>query len=157
MDTGEAVAARPGARGARARRAAPVRWDVLAVVAVGGALGAAARHGAALAWPRTDLGFPGSTFVVNATGCLLLGLLMAFVVEVRPSSRYVRPLLGVGVLGGYTTFSTYALETRALFAAGAEQAALLYLGGSLVAGLAAVWLGGVGGVLVLRVMHRRHG
>ena len=120
--------------------AAPVPWDVVAVVAAGGAVGAAARHGAALAWPHPVGEFPWATFVVNASGCLLLGLLMALVVEARPTSRYLRPLLGVGVLGGYTTFSAYALETRDLLAADRPEVAGLYVAASLVAGLVAVWL-----------------
>lgn len=116
-------------------------WDVLAAVALGGAAGAAARYGIGEAWPAQPREFPWATFAVNVSGCLLLGLLMVLAVEVWPSSRYVRPLLGIGLLGGYTTFSTYALESRDLLAAGRGDAAALYLAGSVAAALLAVWAG----------------
>jgi CrcB protein len=66
---------------------------------------------------------------------------MVFVIDVWPPSRYVRPFAGVGVLGGFTTFSTYALDTRALVVADRAPLAAVYLFGTLIAGLAAVWLG----------------
>ncbi len=66
---------------------------------------------------------------------------MVFVVDVWSPSRYVRPFLGVGVLGGFTTFSTYMLDTRGLVVADAGAIAAVYLFGSVVVGVAAVWLG----------------
>lgn len=66
---------------------------------------------------------------------------MVFVLDVWPPHRYLRPFLGVGLLGGYTTFSTYMLESRDLLADGQLVTAFNYLGGSLLAGLIAVWLG----------------
>lgn len=123
-------------------------WDVLAAVALGGAVGAAARYGLGEAWPAEPPGFPWVTFTVNVSGCLLLGLVMVLAVEVWPSSRYVRPLLGIGLLGGYTTFSTYALESRDLIAAGHGDVAGLYLAGSVAAALLAVWAG----VLLARLL-----
>jgi len=133
-------------------RVAPARrtrdWDVLAAVALGGAAGAAARYGIGAAWPADPWQFPWATFAVNVSGCLLLGLLMVLAVDVWPSSRYVRPLLGVGVLGGYTTFSTYALESRDLIAHGRGDVAALYLAGSVAAALVAVWAG----VLLARLL-----
>src|SRR6185295_14847300 len=89
-------------------------WDVLAVVAAGGGLGSAARYGLARALPSPATGFPWATFLTNVTGCLLLGVLMVYVLEVWPPRRYVRPFLGVGFLGGYTTFSTYTVELLTL-------------------------------------------
>ena len=62
-------------------------------------------------------------------------------VDVWSPSRYVRPFLGVGVLGGFTTFSTYMLDIRGLVVADAGAIAAVYLFGSVVVGLAAVWLG----------------
>lgn len=134
---------------AQARRAVGSRWDILLAVSAGGALGAAARWGMEQALPLAGEAFPWATFLVNVSGCFALGLLMVFVVDVWSSSRYLRPFLGVGLLGGYTTFSTYALETRSLLATGRQDVAGLYLFGSLAAGLAAVWLGIVGGRLTL--------
>lgn len=66
---------------------------------------------------------------------------MVFVLDVWPSQRYVRPFLGVGLLGGYTTFSTYMLDARLLLGEGQVLTAFAYLGGSLLAGLLAVWAG----------------
>lgn len=114
--------------------------DVVAVVAVGGALGSLGRWALGLgldAWGR----FPWATFVENISGGFALGILMVFVRDVWPPSRYVRPFLGVGVLGGYTTFSTYMLDTRSLVVEDRLLLAAVYLFGTLIAGLAAVWVG----------------
>jgi CrcB protein len=83
---------------------------------------------------------------------------MVFVVDVWPPRRYVRPFVGVGVLGGYTTFSTYMLEARSLVVGGAEVVAVIYLLGSLLAGLLAVWVAIVlTRAAVRRRRHRRTG
>lgn len=140
--------------GRRVRRVVRTRWDLLLVVAAGGALGAAGRFGAAKALPSAPDEFPWSTFLVNATGCLLLGLLMVCALDVWPTSRYLRPFLGIGLLGGFTTFSTYALETRNLVAEHEQQLAGVYLVGSVAAGLTAVWLGVAVGRLTVRVLRR---
>ena len=140
--------------GSRVRRVVRTRWDLLLVVAAGGALGAAGRFGAAKALPSAPDEFPWSTFLVNATGCLLLGLLMVCALDVWPTSRYLRPFLGIGLLGGFTTFSTFALETRNLVAEHQQQLAGVYLVGSVAAGLTAVWLGVAVGRLTVRVLRR---
>jgi CrcB protein len=116
-------------------------WSVLAVVAVGGVLGSFGRYGLAVWIPRSPTGFPWATFLTNSTGCLLIGVLMVLVTEVWSANPYVRPFLGVGVLGGFTTFSTYAVETRGLFAGARPALAFAYLAGSLISGLAAVAVG----------------
>ena len=87
-------------------------------VAVGGALGALARWGIGLAWPAPHGGFPASTLLINVVGCLLMGVLVVHVVEVREAHPLVRPFLGVGVLGGFTTFSTFAVDTEQLLVGG---------------------------------------
>jgi CrcB protein len=125
----------------RGRRVLVARWDILLVVALGGALGSVARYGISRAWLAADGTFPAATFLENVSGSLLLGILMVFVLDVWPPSRYVRPFLAVGVLGGYTTFSTYMLDTRSLLAAGHAPLAAAYLFGTLAAGLLAVWVG----------------
>jgi fluoride exporter len=114
---------------------------VLTAVSAGGALGALARYGATLAWPHRPGTFPWATFAVNVTGCLLIGVLMVLVTEVWVAHELVRPFLGTGVLGGYTTFSTYAVDVQRLVAAGSAGTALLYLAGTLVAALVAVSAG----------------
>ncbi|MHB1063908.1 MAG: FluC/FEX family fluoride channel, partial [Georgenia sp.] len=111
----------PGAPGAAAPGAPAwgVRPAVLAVISLGGALGALARYGLALAWPHVSGEPPWSTVLVNVVGSLLMGVLMVVLTEVvgRPHPL-ARPFLGVGVLGGFTTFSTYTVDAVALVVAG---------------------------------------
>lgn len=126
-------------------------WAVLGVVAAGGALGALGRYGLASAWPHAQGRFPWATFVTNLSGCLLIGILMVLITEVWSAHRLIRPFLGVGMLGGYTTFSTYTGEVQQLVAAGAARTGLLYLIGTPVAALAAVYLG----VTLTRLTARR--
>ena len=118
------------------------------LAAVGGALGALARSGVATALPPSPGGWPWATLLVNLTGCLLIGVLLAVLHSRFPASTWWRPFLAVGVLGGYTTFSTLMYETMRLV----EDGDLLRAGanslGSIVAGLMAVYLGIVLGRLV---------
>ncbi|MFE6401067.1 FluC/FEX family fluoride channel [Streptomyces alboflavus] len=114
-------------------------WPVLAAVAAGGAAGASARYGAALLWPAGPGGFPWTTFAVNAVGCALIGVLMALIAAARkPVHRLVRPFLGTGVLGGFTTFSTYAVDTERLLDGGHLGTGLLHLALTPLTALAAV-------------------
>jgi fluoride exporter len=115
--------------------------EVLGVIAGGGAIGALARWGAGLAWPAAHTGFPFTTFGVNVAGCLAIGVLMVFVEDVFPKARLLRPFVGVGILGGFTTFSTYALDIVRLTDAGAAGVAAAYLFGTLVAALLATAAG----------------
>lgn len=136
--------ARPAStRSARRSAAAEVRGraDVLAVIAVGGALGSGARYGVARWLPHGPAHVPWSTVTVNVVGSLLLGALMVFVLDVWPPNRYLRPFLGVGVLGGFTTFSTYMVDTWSLLRLGQAAQAAGYLLGTLAAGLVAMWVG----------------
>jgi CrcB protein len=126
---------------------------VVAAVSVGGAAGASARYGAALLWPGSRGGFPWTTFWVNVVGCFVIGVLMVLVTEVWAPHRLVRPFFGTGVLGGFTTFSTYAVDIQRLLDAGRPRTALVYLAVTLVAALAAVRLA----VAVTRVRARRSG
>jgi CrcB protein len=112
---------------------------VLLSIGAGGALGSAARWGLAQALPPVPGHVPWATFGVNVSGCLAIGALMVLVVDVWPPRRFVRPFLGVGVLGGYTTFSTFVVETRALLVGGHPGVAAGYLAASLLGGLLAVW------------------
>ncbi len=124
-----------------ARRDPVAGLDVLVAVSVGGALGSLGRWGLGELAGTAPSGFPWATLTVNITGSLLLGSLMVLVAEVRPGSRYLRPFAGVGLLGGWTTFSTYALDTRSLLVQDRTAAALLYVGGSLLGGVLAVLVG----------------
>ncbi|MFC4125218.1 fluoride efflux transporter CrcB [Nocardia rhizosphaerae] len=121
-----------------ATRPAALDPAVLAAISMGGGLGASARFGAGHLWPVRPGDFPWSTFTVNVLGCFAIGVLMVAVTELWQAPRLVRPFLGIGVLGGFTTFSTYSAELRTLFDSGAVVAALSYLGLSVLAGLSAV-------------------
>lgn len=114
---------------------------VLLVIALGGGLGALARFGLAR-WLPTEPGrFPWGTFLTNVIGCALIGVLMVLVTEVLQAHPLVRPFFGVGVLGGFTTFSTYAVETQELLRPGEVVLAFAYLAGTLLAALLAVLAG----------------
>ncbi|GIG56396.1 hypothetical protein Lfu02_07680 [Longispora fulva] len=106
-----------------------MNWRTPSVIAAGGTLGALTRQAVATTWP--DLW---GILAINVTGCLLIGLLLAR----WPAHRL---FLGVGFLGGYTTFSTYILEAQRLLDADHPALALLYLTVTPVAALAAVTLG----------------
>lgn len=112
---------------------------VVAVVALGGAVGASARYAASLLWPTATAGFPWTTLVVNVVGCAVIGVFMVVISEVWPAHRLVRPFFGTGVLGGFTTFSTYAVDIERLVDGGRARSGLAYLGLTLLAALAAVW------------------
>ncbi|NDZ72341.1 fluoride efflux transporter CrcB [Streptomyces sp. SID10362] len=135
--TGGVGQVRPGAPGRpRWRAQAPV----VAVVALGGGTGAAARYAASLWWPTQAGGFPWTTLGVNVVGCAVIGVFMVVVTEVRSAHRLVRPFFGTGVLGGFTTFSAYAVDSRSLFADGRVPTGLAYLAATPLAALTAVWL-----------------
>ncbi|MFI8189288.1 fluoride efflux transporter CrcB [Streptomyces sp. NPDC085946] len=125
----------PGRRSAR-RGQAPV----VAVVALGGGAGAAARYAASLAWPGGTDAFPWTTFWVNVAGCAVIGVFLVVVTEFRPAHRLVRPFFGTGVLGGFTTFSTYAVDVQRLVDHGRVGTALACLAATPLAALTAVWL-----------------
>ncbi len=121
---------------------------VLAAVAAGGVLGALARHGVSVAWPHPPGAFAWSTWAVNVSGCFLIGVLMV-VLERRAAHRpLARPFLGVGFLGGYTTFSTFVADAQHARPA----VALAYLGATVVAALLAV---AAGAALAERVVRAR--
>ncbi|HEU5129739.1 MAG TPA: CrcB family protein [Glycomyces sp.] len=115
--------------------------SALAAVALGGALGALARHGLTLAFPHEPGSFDLATFTANAVGGLLIGVLMVVVTEVAPGAARLRPFLGVGVLGGFTTFSTYVVGIGAAVNAGAAALALVYAFATVAAALLAAALG----------------
>ena len=135
----------------------------LAAVAAGGGIGSVARYLLSAAFPAGP-GFPWAVFAINVSGCLLLGVLMVYVLEVWPPRRLLRLLrlfLAVGLLGGYTTFSTYAGGVMTLLTGHAGTLAVAYALGSIVAALAAVWCGLIAGrtaaMLPARIRDRRTG
>jgi fluoride exporter len=126
-------------RAGRARPRLAAERGVLAAVALGGALGSVGRYGVTVATPAA--GWPWATFGVNVSGSLLLGVLMGLVLQVWPPRRYLRPFLGVGVLGGWTTFSTYGVEAVLLARSGAILTAAAYVAASVLAAVVAVTAG----------------
>lgn len=118
-------------------------------VAVGGAVGAVARYGLG-GWvqERAGFGFPLGTLVVNVLGSVLIGFAVRYV-EVMRTTPEVRALVAVGLLGAFTTFSTYSYETVSLLEDGEWLRAGLYAVGSLLLGLAAVYAGLWAAALVL--------
>ncbi|WP_374119178.1 fluoride efflux transporter CrcB [Streptomyces odontomachi] len=112
---------------------------VVAVVSLGGAIGACARYGAALLWPTATGTFPWTTLGVNVVGCAVMGVFMTVISEVWAAHRLVRPFFGTGVLGGFTTFSTYAVDIQRLVDDGHPRVAVAYLALTPCAALAAVW------------------
>ncbi|MFB4314098.1 fluoride efflux transporter FluC [Actinomadura sp. 21ATH] len=137
--TGRDVDLHVPARRAGTSRTAP--WSTLGAVAAGGACGALARYGVAAAFGHPAGAFAWATFTVNVSGCLLIGILMVAITEVWAAHRLVRPFLGVGALGGYTTFSTYAVDAQRAVEAGSPATALVYLAVTPVCALAAVLAG----------------
>ena len=112
-----------------------VRADVLAVIAAGGMLGASARYGIAQLMPTAPGAFPWATFWTNMSGSFLLGLLLTVLLGRFPSSRLVRPFLATGILGAFTTMSTYEVETALLIKDGHAFTGIVYGVGSLIVGL----------------------
>jgi CrcB protein len=119
------------------------------MLAIGGAIGAIARYQiAAVIQARIPVGFPYGTFVVNVTGCLIMGIVTALLTErlvVHPNWRFLIP---IGFIGAYTTFSTFELETFRAVSDGAWRIAGANVAGSVIAGYLALW----GGFVVARAL-----
>lgn len=118
-------------------------WPVLSAIAAGGVVGALARYAITEAIPTAPVDFPWALFLVNVSGSLLIGVLMVLVTDVFPGRRLLRPFVGVGVLGGYTTFSAAMLDVDQAIEAGAVRTALAALAATAVVSLVAVWVGTV--------------
>jgi CrcB protein len=119
---------------------------IILSIAIGGALGAVARYGLSLAWPKEAsdwpfLNWPWATFIANISGCLLIGVLTGLLNRGDGASETVKYFLLTGFCGGYTTFSTFSLETLRLMQNGQNMSALLYLLLSAILGISATFLG----------------
>ncbi len=109
------------------------------LVGLGGALGAMARYGAGLAAVRLGAGdFPWATLFVNVAGGLAMGVLAG---TLGAEDQGARQLLGVGVLGGFTTFSAFSIETVRLIEGGQPDVALGYALASVLLAVSACWIG----------------
>ena len=144
----------------RPRRPVPRRWhgraqlDVLAAIAAGGMLGATARFKLAEALPTDPGQFPWATFWTNVSGSFVLGFVLVVVLERFPPTRLVRPVLATGILGAFTTMSTYQVETALLIKDGHPATAVLYGLGSLAAGLGLAYSGMTAARLTSARRHR---
>lgn len=136
-----------------ARRPRP-RWDVLAAIFVGGCAGGVARYGLNQTWPASDGKFPWTIFAINTSGAFVLALVIIIAADVLPS-RYLRPLLGTGFCGAFTTFSSIVVSFDELVAHDHAGVAASYLAASIIAGLAAAWLGLVTGRVIAAVRRSR--
>ncbi len=111
------------------------------LVALGGGLGAASRFGVSLAVPARADAWPVATFGINVAGSLLIGLLAGWLSTRGDAAEPWRLFLGVGVLGGFTTFSAYSLETMHMIERNDWVGASTYSIGSVIAGLIAIAIG----------------
>ncbi|MEE2709437.1 MAG: fluoride efflux transporter CrcB [Gemmatimonadota bacterium] len=114
------------------------------LIGCGGFIGTIARYGVAtMAYRLLGASFPYGTLTVNILGCLLIGFVSIAAEERDMIARSTRLFLTIGILGGFTTFSSFGYETLTLLRLGNIFPAALYVFASVVTGLAAVWLGGV--------------
>lgn len=125
--------------------------SALAAVSAGGAIGAVARYGLTTAFPHGS--FDVATLIANVIGGFLIGALMVLVTEIFPGSRLIRPFLGVGVLGGFTTFSAYILDIGRAANGGETFIAVAFAFTTLAAAL----LAAAAGMYATRRFHRRRG
>lgn len=114
---------------------------LIASIAIGGACGALLRDLAFSLFPTPAGTFPWVTFVVNVSGSAVLGFLLVLLAAQFPRSRLARAVIGTGVIGAYTTFSTFVVEADLLLRSGRITLAITYILGSVTAGVAAALLG----------------
>ena len=124
-------------------------------IAVGSAAGGVARYllsGAV--HNRLGTAFPVGTLVVNVLGCLALGFILQVALDTGELSPAARALLTTGFCGGFTTFSTFGWETMGLIEEGSLRRAALNVGGSVVLGLGAIWVGMLTAKILLGVLRK---
>lgn len=116
--------------------------NAVLLVAIGGGVGAALRHLFGVgALKLFGSGFPFGTFGVNVLGSLLMGVLVAWLARVGEGGQTLRLIFATGLLGGFTTFSSYSLDIVALYERGLIGMAALYAFGSVALGVAALFGG----------------
>ncbi|MGI8681099.1 MAG: fluoride efflux transporter FluC [Mycobacteriales bacterium] len=159
VDAAEDARHRSAAGAGPFERTRPRRWPrlearILVVIFAGGVGGGLARYVVTQAWPTPTHAFPWATFVVNTAGAFALALLLVVLVEVWAPHRYVRPLLGTGFLGAFTTFSGVTVAADQLAAHGHARTALIYLGATVLAALGAASFGLLLGRVIGATRHR---
>jgi len=118
-----------------------MQWGILAAVAAGGAVGSLLRYFVAGAIQQPTMQFPLGILVVNVTGGLLMGIIVELSALRLHLSPELRAFLTVGILGGYTTFSTFSLDSALLIQRGQYASAAAYIGGSVVLSIVALFSG----------------
>lgn len=136
--------------GGRTHRRMSSERGILLAIALGGVIGALARYGVGLVLPTPPGAFTWSTFAINLSGSLCLGALVTVLAERLGRTRLARPFLATGLLGAYTTFSTYMVDSDSLVRAHDFATAALYVVSSLAGGGAAVVCGIAAARFVLR-------
>jgi fluoride exporter len=112
------------------------------LVFIGGGIGSSLRHTLNLVFTRAlGTAFPYHTFIINITGSIIMGLIAGYLAFKGEASQHWRLFLMTGVLGGYTTFSAFSLDTALLYARGEIALALLYVLGSVVLSIAGLFAG----------------
>ncbi|WP_404380042.1 CrcB family protein [Knoellia locipacati] len=124
---------------------------LLVGIAGGGVVGSLGRYAVGLVLPHPVGSFPWSTIVVNLTGAVAMGLLVAFLLGRPGSHRLARPVVGVGLLGGWTTFSAFAIDVVTLLETGHGGEAAAYVLASFLGGVLAVTLGSTVGQRLWRI------
>lgn len=123
-------------------------------VAIGGMVGAAARYVLLRQWPPGPDDFPVTTLIINVVGCCVMGVFMA-ATDHLVGHRLIRPFFGTGVLGGFTTFSTFSGELEQLVNRGDARLAAAYLAASMLAALVAVAAGAAIARRTIAMAHSR--
>ena len=121
------------------------RPEVLVAIAVGGSLGTLARAALGVAFPTSSGSFPWTTLTINVVGSFVLGIVVVLLVDLFRPPPLLRPVLATGFLGGFTTFSTFMVDTAQLGRHGHVPTAVAYVVASIAVGVAAAWLGIVTG------------
>lgn len=138
-------------RSSKAPRQRGEQRRLLLLIGGAGAVGSLARYAIGRLLPSLPGHFPWGTFSINLSGSLAIGFVLVFFPARFPSARLVRPVLATGFLGGYTTFSTYIVESDLLFRAHDVAMGVVYALSSLTGGLVAVFAGLICGRIFVRL------
>ncbi len=109
------------------------------IVGLGGAIGSVLRYLVGLIPIKENYNFPIKTFLINVIGCLIIGFASAYFVKVNSSNEKIELFLKAGICGGFTTFSSFALENTNLLKTANYGISILYISLSLICGICAIY------------------